>query len=92
MPMDPTMRRALLLVLAVLEEHSRALRTLLMVEATTLDFEDTLGSFTRHERAIEATVRELHARARRVRAADAARRREERRGEGAPRQGVLPLA
>ena len=90
MPMDPTTRRALLLVLAVLEEHSRALRTLLMVEAASLELEDTLGAFTRHERAIEATVRELQLRARRVRAADAARRRDGHR-EGAPRQGVLPL-
>lgn len=83
--MDAVTRRTLLLTLAVLEEHSRALRTLLLIEAASLDLEDALGAFTRHERAIEAAARELQALNRRRRA-DAGRRPAE-----PPRQGVLPL-
>ena len=92
--MDTVTRRTLLLTLAVLEEHSRALRTLLLIEAASLDLEDTLGEFTRHERAIEAAARELQALSRRKPPAVAAAGRG--RGHAAaaedrPRQGVLPL-
>ncbi len=88
--MDTTTRRMLLLILTVLEEHSRALRTLLLVEATSLDLEDTLGEFTRHERAIETAARDLQALARRKSAQTAGRRPEPTANER-PRQGVLPL-
>ncbi len=87
--MDTATRRMLLLILTVLEEHSRALRTLLLIEAASLDLEDTLGEFTRHERAIEAAARELQALAKRKRAGIIAGRG--RAAEDRPRQGVLPL-
>ena len=89
--MDVATRRMLLLILAVLEEHSRALRTLLLIDAASLDLEDRLGEFTRHERAIEAAARELQALAKRTAAAPPRRgRRPAAAGERA-RQGVLPL-
>jgi hypothetical protein len=86
--MDAVTRRTLLLTLTVLEEHSRALRTLLLIEAASLDLEDTLGEFTRHERAIEAAARELQA-LRKRRPQDTGRR--ERYSAEPPRQGMLPL-
>ena len=91
--MDTVTRRTLLLALAVLEEHSRALRTLLLIEAASLDLEDTLGEFTRHERAIEAAARELQALSRRKPSAAAGARGRGRAAatEDRPRQGVLPL-
>ncbi len=91
--MDTITRRTLLLTLAVLEEHSRALRTLLLIEAASLDLEDTLGEFTRHERAIEAAARELQALSRRKPSAAARARGRGRAAatEDRPRQGVLPL-
>ena len=90
MVMDAATRRMILLILTVLEEHSRALRTLLLIGATSLDLEDTLGAFTRHERAIETAARELQALARRKRADTRRHDRYARAGEP-PRQGVLPL-
>ena len=87
--MDVATRRMLLLILAVLEEHSRALRTLLLIDAASLDLEDKLGEFTRHERAIEAAARELQALAKRQPAAPP--RRSRRPAAEPARQGVLPL-
>jgi hypothetical protein len=84
---DADARRTLLLILAVLERHSRALRTLL-ARVGGPDLERVLAALERRERALGEVARQLRARAAREAAGP------NRRGggaDGAPRQGVLPL-
>jgi hypothetical protein len=86
---DADTRRALLLILTVLERHSRALRTLL-AKAGRPELEGLLGGFARRERALREIVWRLRALA----ARDAAGPANRRRGTAAvdlTRQGVLPL-
>jgi hypothetical protein len=84
---DAEARRALLLILAVLERHGRALRPLL-ARVGDPDLEGVLAALERRERALREAARQLRARAARATA------RPDRRGggaDGATRQGVLPL-
>jgi hypothetical protein len=84
---DAEARRALLLILAVLERHGRALRALL-ARVGSPDLEGVLAALERRERALREAARQLRAREARETAGP------NRRGgdaDGAPRQGVLPL-
>ena len=84
---DADTRHALLLILAVLERHSRALRTLL-AKAGRPELKGLLGDFERRERALREAAWEL-------RRLEACRTTSPRRhtggGNGPARQGVLPL-
>ena len=84
---DADARRALLLILGVLDRHSRALRTLL-ARAGGPDLEGVLAAVEGRERALGEAARQLRAQAARETAGL------DRRGggaDGAARQGVLPL-
>ena len=61
---DADARRALLLILAVLERHSRALRTLL-ARVGGPDLEGVLAALERRERALREAARQLRAPGRR---------------------------
>jgi hypothetical protein len=90
---DADARRALLLILGVLERHSRALRTLL-ARAGGPDLEGVLAAFEGRERALGEAARQLRARAARETAGPDRRGGGAGRGggaDGAARQGVLPL-
>jgi hypothetical protein len=84
---DADTRHALLLILAVLERHSRALRTLL-AQAGHPELKGLLGDFERRERALREAAWELRS-LEACRATGPSRRNG---GDAGPaRQGVLPL-
>ncbi len=85
---DADTRRALLLILAILERHSRALRGLLLTRASGPEPAGVLGDLLRREHALREAARQLQALA----AREATRARRRRRTNLDPtRQGVLPL-
>ncbi len=84
---DADTRRALLLILAALERHSRALRTLL-ARAGRPELKGLLGDLERREQALREAAWEL----RRLEACrTTGLRRRNGSGDGAARQGILPL-
>ncbi len=85
---DADARRALLLILAILERHSRALRGLLLARTSGPEPARVLGDLLRREHALREAARQLQA----LVAREAARARRRRRTNPDPtRQGVLPL-
>jgi hypothetical protein len=85
---DADARHALLLLLAVLERHSRALRTLL-ARAGRSELKGLLGVLERRERALREAAWELRCLG--VGRTTAPRRRNGSDNGGPVRQGVLPL-
>ena len=86
---DADTRHALLLIVTVLERHSRALRTLL-ARAGRPELKGLLGDFERRERALREAAWELR-RLGKGRTTGP-RRRHGSDDDGTVRQGVLPLA
>ena len=87
---DTDTRRILLLILAALEQHGQALRTLL-AKVGRPELETLLGDLGRRERELRQAAWELRALAARDTAGPDRRRRGTAAADGPARQGVLPL-